>query len=84
VGTIFGQGGKTESAKVGNAKYRSSLELERFFVPKRSVLQKKRSSLDGSGFKSQGDKSRPGRAKISSGGQPPFPPNSRAYMRIVE
>jgi len=34
-------GGKTEIAKIGNAKQRSTLELESLFVPKTSVLQKK-------------------------------------------
>jgi len=35
------RGGKNESAKIGNAKQKSTLELESLFVPKTSVLQKK-------------------------------------------
>jgi len=35
------RGGKSEIAKIGNAKQRSTLELENLFVPKTSVLQKK-------------------------------------------
>jgi len=38
--TIFGQGSKTEIAKIGNAKLRYTLELKSLFVPKTSVLQK--------------------------------------------
>jgi len=37
-GTIFGQ--ETESAKVRNAKYRSSLELERFLSRKEAFSKK--------------------------------------------
>jgi len=42
VGTIFGQGGKIEFAKIGNAKQRSTLELESLFVSKTSVFPKKK------------------------------------------
>jgi len=40
-GTILGQGGKTKSAKVGNAKYSSSLVLERFFLSRKEAFSKK-------------------------------------------
>jgi len=62
------RGGKTESVKIGNAKLRSSLELERFFIPKTSVLQKKR-GLRGS-------------KNISRGRN--CPPSSRAYAPSVD
>jgi len=63
---------KTESAKVGNAKYRSSLELERFLSRKEAFSKKKKRKKkglpwiwayfypkNGSKYKSQGGQKSP-------------------------
>jgi len=43
------RGFKTEIAKIGNAKQRSTLELESLFVPEISVLGKKKRCFAGFG-----------------------------------
>jgi len=56
-------GGKTESAKIGNAKQRPALVLKRLLVSKTSVLQKK----------NRGAKISPGGPKYLQGGSyPPY------------
>jgi len=46
------RGGKTESAKIGNAKQKSTVEFESLFVPETKRSPKKRSSPDFGAFSS--------------------------------
>jgi len=88
-GTIFGQGGgKTESAKVGNAK-KGFRRIRSLFCPKDKRSPKKRGirrireyfcPKNGSGYKYQGGKSRPGGGISPRGAAAPPAPLLSAPM----